>query len=114
MNNLFLSYGSLALAIICEAFATSFLKQSAQFTKPLPGVCAVLGYAFCFYFLSIALDRLPMSIAYAIWCGAGVLLITVASIIIFRQPLDLAGYCGIALILAGVLTLNLFSQTFVR
>lgn len=101
----------LAIAIGTEIIATTALKASNGFTRPLPCVITVVGYAISFYFLSQALRYLPVGIAYAIWSGVGVVLISLVGWLFFKQTLDLPAILGIALIVAGVLVLNLFSRS---
>lgn len=100
----------LTLAILAEVVATSSLKASDGLSRPLPTAIVVIGYATAFYFLSLALRSVPVGLAYAIWSGAGIVLVSLAGWALFGQRIDLAGAIGITLILAGVLVLNLFSQ----
>lgn len=100
----------LTLAIIAEVIGTSFLKAADGFTKPGPSIAVVLGYSAAFYFLSLTLRTIPIGIAYAVWSGLGIALITLIGWLAFGQKLDFAGIAGIALILSGVLVLNLFSN----
>jgi small multidrug resistance pump len=99
----------LAVAIVAEVVGTSFLKASAGFTKPLPVIAVVVGYGLSFYFLSLTLETLPVGIAYAVWSGVGLVLITAVAWVAYGQTLDLPAVIGMGLILAGVLILNLFS-----
>ena len=101
---------ALTIAIVAEVIGTSFLKASQGFTKPLPIVAMVLGYGLSFYFLSLTLEAIPVGIAYAIWSGVGLVLITGVGWLAYGQTLDLAAGVGMGLILSGVLILNLFSQ----
>lgn len=105
------AYAILALAIVAEVVATSALKASEGFTRFVPSAAVVLGYAAAFYFLSLVLDRIPIGIAYAIWAGGGVVLVALAGWLIYGQRPDLAAFAGIALILSGVLVINLLSKT---
>ena len=105
------TYLILFLAIVFETVATSFLKQSEQFTKLVPSVLTVLGYAAAFYCLSVVLKSIPVGIAYAIWSGVGIVLTAIVAYFAFDQKIDTAGLIGIALIISGVLVINLFSQT---
>lgn len=104
----------LSIAIVAEVIGTSALKLSEGFTRPWPSAVVVAGYAVAFYFLAVTLKHLPVGIAYAVWSGAGTALITLIGFAVFRQRLDLAGIIGIALIIAGVLVLNLFSRAGVH
>ena len=106
-----MNYVFLSVAIVFEVIATTALKQTEGFTRLLPSLVTVTGYAFAFYFLSLPLRALPVGIIYAIWSGVGIVLITAIGWIWFRQVLDPAAMIGIALIIAGVLVINLFSDT---
>ena len=101
---------SLAVAILAEVIGTSALKASEGFSRLLPSMVVVAGYGVAFYFLSLTLKQIPVGIAYAVWSGAGTVLITLIGLLVFRQKIDLAGVVGIALIVAGVLVLNLLSS----
>lgn len=103
------SYLLLALAIVCEVIATSALARSGNFTRLAPSIVAVLGYGAAFWLLSFPIRTIPVGIVYAIWSGMGIVLITLVSWLWFRQTLDAAAVFGLALILAGVLVINLFS-----
>ncbi len=94
--------------------ATSALKASASFSRLWPGAMIGVGYATAFYLLSLALKHIPIGPAYAVWSGAGSVLITVIGVLAFRQKIDLAGVWGITSILAGVLVLNLLSKNGVH
>lgn len=111
MNATAITYGSLAIAIVCETIGTSFLKQSEQFSRLLPTLVTVISYATSFYFLGIALKTLPVGIAYAIWSGLGIVLISLVGLVAFKQHLDLAACIGLGLIIAGVAVVNLFSKS---
>lgn len=101
----------LALAIVAEVVATSALKTAAGFTRPLPSLLVVLGYGVAFYFLSLSLRVVPVGVAYAIWSGVGTALIAVIGWVLFGQALDFAALIGLALIVAGVAVLQLFSHS---
>lgn len=101
----------LFLAIVSEVIATSALKSTQEFTRLLPSLIVAAGYVSAFYFLSLTLRTIPVGIAYAIWSGVGVALITLAGWLIYGQTLDMPAFIGIALIVAGVIVLNLFSKT---
>jgi small multidrug resistance pump len=100
----------LAVAIVLEVVATSALKASDGFTKLLPSLVVIVGYAAAFYTLSITLRTMPVGVVYAIWSGVGVVLITLVGWLWFKQDLDLPAFLGIALISAGVIVLNFFSK----
>lgn len=101
----------LLAAIVCEVVATSALKASEGFTRLWPSTLVAVGYALAFYFLSLTLKTIPVGIAYAVWSGLGVALIALIAWLVYGQTLDAAGIAGIALIVAGVAVLNLFSKS---
>jgi small multidrug resistance pump len=101
----------LVVAIAFEVIATSALKATDGFTRLGPSIVTLIGYALAFYFLSLTLKTMPVGIVYAVWSGAGVVLIAAIGWIWYRQPIDAPGLVGIALILAGVLVVNLFSKS---
>ena len=101
----------LGIAIVGEVVATSFLRASAGFSQLVPTLVVVVGYGITFYFFSLALQTIPVGIGYAIWSGTGIVLISVIAYFAYGQTLDLPALVGIGLILAGVLVINLFSQS---
>jgi small multidrug resistance pump len=101
----------LAVAIVAEVIATSSLKASASFTRTAPAVIVVAGYGVAFYCLSRSLEVLPVGITYAVWSGVGIVLVTLIAWFLYRQTLDLPALLGLALIIAGVLVLNLWSKS---
>ena len=104
----------LLTAILAEVIATSALKSSECFTRPLPSLLVVTGYATAFFLLSATLKTLPLGVAYALWSGIGTALVAVAGWMFYRQQLDLPAVAGITLIIAGTLVLNLFSKVSVH
>lgn len=100
----------LAIAIGCEILATSALKASSGFTQPLPTTVVLIGYGSAFYAFSLALRTIPMGVAYAIWSGIGIVVISLVGLFVYRQRLDAAAMVGICLIIAGTLVINLFSR----
>lgn len=105
------AYAILAVAIISEVIGTTALKASEGFTKIGPAIVVVLGFGSAFYCLSLVLSSIPVGTAYAVWAGGGIVLTAAAAWIIFGQRPDLAGFIGMGLIVAGVLVLNLMSNT---
>lgn len=105
------AWAYLGVAIVAEVVATSALKASAGFTQPVPSTIVVVGYGVAFYFLSRTLGVLPVGITYAVWSGVGIVLITLIAWLLYGQTLDLPAVLGLALIVAGVLVLNLFSKS---
>jgi small multidrug resistance pump len=104
----------LGFAIASEVIATSSLKSTEGFTKLWPSVIVLLGYSAAFYFLSLTLDTIPIGVAYAVWSGVGVAGIAIVSVFFFDQRLDAGAIVGIALIVAGVVVLRLFSDASVE
>jgi small multidrug resistance pump len=82
------------------------LKLSDGFTRPLPAVVVVVGYAMSFYALSISLRSIPLGVVYAIWSGVGTAAVVLIGLFLFREVLDAAKVIGIGLIIAGVVMLN--------
>ena len=111
MNPALLTYGSLAIAIVLEVIGTTFLQQSQQFTRMVPTILMAVCYLAAFYLLSIALRTLPVGIAYGIWSGLGIVLVSAVGVFVFRQTLDLAAVIGLGLIVAGVVVVNVFSNS---
>jgi small multidrug resistance pump len=105
-----LSYLYLAGAIIAEVVATTALKSSAEFTKLGPSIVVVVGYAVAFYLLSLVLRTIPLGVAYALWSGLGIVLVTIAGTIMYKQIPDAAAILGMALIIAGAVIIHLFSN----
>lgn len=105
------NYIYLGVAIIAEVAATSFLKSSEGMTKLWPTLASVAGYAVAFYFLSITLKEIPTGVAYGIWSGVGIVLVSAVGWLWFKQTLDAPALAGIGMIMAGVLTINLFSKS---
>ena len=105
------TYVYLAAAIVMEVIATSFLKSSDSFTRLVPSIITIAGYAAAFYFLSLSLRTMPTGIAYAIWSGVGIVLISLISWVWFGQALDGAALLGMGLIIAGVVVINVFSNS---
>ena len=106
-----MAYACLLVAILAEVTATFCLTLSHGFTRPVPSCVTVVGYGVAFYALSLALRTIPTGVAYAIWSGVGTVLITLVCRVVLGQKLDLAAIGGMALILAGVLVMNLLSGT---
>ncbi len=105
------AYVYLALAIVAEVVATSALKASEGFTRLGPSLLAAAGYGVAFYLLSLTLKSVPVGVAYAIWSGAGIVLIALIGWLVLKQPLNLVAMLGMALIVAGVAVIQLFSTT---
>ena len=104
------SYVYLAIAIVAEVVATSALKASDNFSKWIPSIIVIVGYGVAFNYLSLVVRELPVGMTYAIWSGAGIVLVTLVSIVLYRQTPDLAAWAGIGLIIAGIVILNVYSN----
>ena len=105
-----MTYLFLAIAIVTEVAATTLLKLSEGFSKPIPSIATVTGYAISFYFLSLTLRSLPTGLVYAVWSGVGVVLIATIAWVFQSQKLDTPALCGMGLIVSGVVVINLFSS----
>lgn len=101
---------TLGIAIAAEVVGTSALKASEGFTRLWPSAVVVVGYAVAFYGLSLVLKSIPVGVAYAIWSGLGIVLITAVAWLVYGQRIDLPGAIGMGLIIAGVVVLNVFSK----
>ena len=104
-------YPALLIAILLEVAGTTALNASNQFTRVVPTLLMGACYLAAFYFLSLALKAIPVGIAYAIWSGLGIVLISVVGLLWFGQKPDGPAILGLGLILAGVLVLRLFSKS---
>lgn len=100
----------LAIAICSEVFGSTMLKLSQGFSKPLPSIGFVLGFALAFYLLSLALKSIPLGMAYAIWSGVGLVLTAIVGVVVFSEKVDFWGMASIGLILAGVIMMNTLSK----
>lgn len=103
-------YLALAIAIGLEVSGTMLLTATEQFTKPLPTVAMVVCYVVSFYFLTVALKVIPLAIVYASWAGLGVFAVAVLSYFIFGQALKWQAILGLALIINGVVLVNVYSR----
>ena len=101
----------LTFAILSEVIATSSLKAADGFTRWAPSLIVVIGYSASFYFLSLTLRTVPVGVAYAIWSGVGVALVSLIGWVIYNQSLNLTAFIGITFICAGVVVLTLFSKS---
>lgn len=102
---------ALSIAIVCEVIATSSIPKTEQFTKLMPSTVVIIGYGIAFFLLSVTVKSMPVGIVYAIWSGAGIVLVAVVGYFLYGQKLDLAALVGIGFILTGVMIVNLLSKT---
>ncbi|MTI52931.1 MAG: QacE family quaternary ammonium compound efflux SMR transporter [Alcanivorax sp.] len=106
-----MGYWYLVVAILSEVVATSALNASQGFTRLWPSLVTVFGYCLAFYFLSLTLRTVPMGIAYAVWAGAGIVLIALSGAIFFKQLPDLPAVLGMLFIIVGVVLVSAVSRT---
>ena len=104
-------YLYLTVAIIFEVIGTWALKASDTFTRLGPSLVTAVAYPACFFFLALSLRTIPVGIAYAIWSGVGIVLIALIGLFWFKQTLDVPALLGLALIIAGIVVVNMFSQS---
>jgi small multidrug resistance pump len=104
----------LAVAIVSEVVGTSALKASEGFSRPWPSLIVIAGYVSAFYFLSLTLETIPVGVAYAVWSGVGIVLITLIAWLLHGQALNFPAIVGMSLIVAGVVVLNLFPNNVAR
>jgi small multidrug resistance pump len=104
----------LGAAIAAEVIATTTLKATDGFTRLAPSLVTVFFYGLAFWLLSLTLRTIPTGIAYAIWSGVGIVLISVVSLVVYKQTLDLAALIGLGLIIAGVVVIQVFSKSAVH
>jgi len=103
-------YLQLLTAIILEVLATTALKFSEGFTRPLPSVVVLIGYSGAFYFLSLCLQTFSIGVVYAIWSGVGICLTALLGFLVFQQRLDLNALLGMGFIVVGVVIMNFSSS----
>lgn len=102
---------ALSIAIVCEVIATSSIPKTEQFTKLMPSTVVIIGYGIAFFLLSVTVKSMPVGLVYAIWSGAGIVLVAAVGYFLYGQKLDLAAIIGIGFILTGVMIVNLLSKT---
>lgn len=105
------TYIYLAIAIIAEVTATSTLKLSEEFTKPLPSLVVIIAFGVSLYFMTLTLRTLPVGIMYAFWSGFGIILVTIIGIIFYKQVPDVPAIIGMILIILGIILIQIFSQS---
>ena len=108
-----MQWALLMVAILAEVAATSLLKSTEGFSRLWPSVVVVICYETSFILLALSMKRIPIGLVYAIWSGVGVALITLVAWVFLGQTLNAMGLLGLALIVGGVVVINLFSKTVV-
>jgi multidrug transporter EmrE-like cation transporter len=101
----------LAGAIVSEVIGTSALKAADGLTRPVPTLVVAVAYSVSFWLLSLCLRVFPVGVTYAVWCGVGIILVNIAAWVLYGQAPDAAALAGTALIMAGVLVINLWSAS---
>jgi small multidrug resistance pump len=105
-----MAYIYLAIAIIAEVASTSALKASDEFTKLIPSLIVIVGYGASFYLLTLVLRTIPVAITYAVWSGAGIVLVAIIGVILYKQIPDIPAVIGMGLIVAGISIINVYSK----
>lgn len=111
MTNVYLI---LFISIIAETLATTMMKASEGFTRLIPSLIVLIGYAISFYGLSQVVKIMNIGIAYAIWAGIGIFLVSILSYFVYQQKLDLPALFGLVLIAAGIIIIQVFSKSVVH
>ena len=106
-----MGYLYLGIAIISEVIGTAALKPSEELTKPIPTLIMLVAYGISFLAMAMSFRTVPVGIAYAIWAGAGIVLVAIASWVLFAQKLDTPAIAGITLIAAGIMVVHFFSAS---
>lgn len=105
-----MAYLMLAVAVGAEIAATTLLKYSDGFTKLYPTVGCIIAYVICYTSFSKSLEKLNLGVAYATWCGVGIVATALISAFFFKERLTTAGVAGIVLIVTGCVLMNLYGQ----
>ena len=106
-----MAYFYLAIAIVAEVAATSALKASEEFTRPIPSLIVIVGYGVAFYLLTLVLRTIPVGITYAMWAGLGIVFVALVGAVLYKRIPDLPAIIGMSFIVIGVIFINLFSKT---
>ncbi|NNH78279.1 QacE family quaternary ammonium compound efflux SMR transporter [Acinetobacter sp. ANC 5380] len=106
-----MSFIYLSIAIIAEVIATSALKASNGFSILWPAIATIIGYSIALFFLSLTMKTIPMGIAYAIWSGAGIILISTVGLLVYKQQLDIPALIGLGFMIVGIIIINVFSKS---
>src|SRR5258707_1219932 len=104
-------YVILAISICAETIATTMMKASHGFTRLIPSIIVIIGYSISFYGLSQVVKTMNIGIAYAIWAGMGIFLVSFMSFLFYKQKLDLPAIVGMLCIAIGIVIIQLFSKS---
>ncbi len=105
-----MAYIYLSIAIISEVIATSALKASEEFSKPIPSLIVIIGFLSALYFMTLTLRTIPIGITYAIWSGLGIVLVSLVAFVLYKETPDIPAIIGMGLIVLGVVVINVFSK----
>ncbi|MGF1692057.1 DMT family transporter [Photobacterium kagoshimensis] len=100
----------LALSICSEITGTSFIKKTNNFRKLGPSILVISAYSICYFALTKAMGYIPVGIAYSLWCGFGIIGVTLCSMVLYKQKPDLPAIIAMGLIITGGIIMNMFSQ----
>ena len=105
------AYIYLAIAICSEVIATVSMKAIKGWSTPIPLLLVIVGYATAFWMLTLVVRTIPVGVAYAVWAGMGIVMVSIAALFIYGQKLDVPAIMGMGLIVLGVVVIQLFSKT---
>ena len=112
--NLTYAYVFLVLAIAFEVLSTSFLKDTNGFTRLYPSVVVIVALCICLFLMSHSMKFIPVGIVYVSWAGLGIVAITIIAVIKYKQIPNIPTIIGIALIVIGVVVVNLMNDIDVK
>jgi small multidrug resistance pump len=101
----------LYVAVLFEVAATTALKASESFTRLIPSLIVIVGYGVSFYLMSLALNKIPLAVVYAVWSALGIALISIVGAIRYGESLDAPAVAGLVMIVGGVIVINVFSKS---
>lgn len=105
-----MGYALLAIAIFSEIVGTTYLKQTEGFTKLVPSLICILAYGVCHYSFARCLLRVNLSVGYAIWCGIGLVITTLISVLVYKEKISVPGVIGVGFIVVGCVLVNMFGS----
>ena len=104
--NLTYAYIFLGFAIVLEITGTSFVKDTAGFTRWLPSIICLITICFSYYLMSHVVGFIPVGITYATWSGLGIAAITIIGVVKYNQIPNIPTIIGLTLIIVGVVIVN--------